>query len=131
MALRLRLITPTRGLVEADVEQVTAPGVVGEFGVLPEHVSFVGALEDGVLTYVEKGTRYRVFIQSGYAEVVDDVITVLADEADLPDEIDAAIAHAELERVRRELAGGVTDSQRIEALLREERRLEIRLSLTS
>jgi F-type H+-transporting ATPase subunit epsilon len=129
MALRLCLITPTRTLVEADVEQVTAPGVSGEFGVLPEHVAFVGALDDGVLTYVQKGTRHRVLVQGGYAEVFEDLMTVLADDAALPDEIDPADTRSELERVRRELDEEGTDPARIEALLRERRRLEIRLAV--
>ena len=67
MALRLRLITPTRRIVDTDVDEITAPGAVGEFGVLPEHVAFVGELTDGILTYVERGTRKRVVVFGGYA----------------------------------------------------------------
>jgi len=131
MAFRLRLITPTRTLVETDVEQVTAPGAVGEFGVLPEHVAFVGELADGILTYVEKGVRNSVIIRGGYAEVIDDVMTVLADDAALPDEVDEASTRSELARVQAELDAGSTDPAQIEALLRERRRLEIELSISS
>lgn len=131
MPLRLRLITPTRTVVDTGVEQVTAPGAAGEFGVLPQHVAFVGALEDGVLTYVEHGARHRVLILGGYADVADDLITVLADDAELPDEIDPARTRAELDRVRRELSEESANPARIEDLLREQRRLEIRLTVAA
>jgi F-type H+-transporting ATPase subunit epsilon len=131
MALRLRLITPTRTLVEADVEQVTAPGTAGEFGVFPEHVAFVGELGDGVLTYVEQGVRNRVLVLGGYAEVADDVMTVLADDAALPDEVDPEKTRNALARVQAELRTESTDPAKIETLLREQRRLEIELSVAS
>jgi F-type H+-transporting ATPase subunit epsilon len=131
MALRLRLITPTRTLVETDVEQVTAPGSAGEFGVLPEHVAFVGELGDGVLTYVEKGLRKRVLVLGGYAEVADDVMTVLADDAALPEEVDPAKTRDELARVQAALDVESSDAGKIDTLLREQRRLEIQLAVAS
>ena len=129
MALRLRLITPTRTLVETDVEQVTAPGSAGEFGVLPEHVAFVGELGDGVLTYVEKGLHKRVLVLGGYAEVADDVMTVLADDAALPEEVDPAKTRDELARVQAALGVESSDAGTIDTLLREQRRLEIQLAV--
>ena len=131
MPLRLRLITPTRTVVETDVDQVTAPGSAGEFGVLPQHVAFVGSLDDGVLTYVANGTRQRVLVLGGYAEVVDDLMTVLADHAELPDEIDAVQTRSDLERVKKELQEETEDPLRVAVLLREQRRWETRLSLAS
>ena len=128
MPLLLRLITPTRQLVEAEVEEVTAPGSAGEFGVLPEHVNFVAELEPGILTYLERGVRKRVVVHGGYAEVVDDVVTVLADEAELPEEIDGGRARAELTRIDRELAAESEHPEHIEELLRERRRNEVRLA---
>jgi len=128
MALKLRLITPTRRLVDTKVEEVTAPGVAGEFGVLPEHVSFVGELSDGILSYVENGTRKRVVVFGGYAEVADDVVTVLADDAELPAEIDAAAARADVIRIERELATEASDPERVSELLRDQRRAELRVS---
>jgi F-type H+-transporting ATPase subunit epsilon len=126
--LLLRVITPTRQLVEAEVEEVTAPGSAGEFGVLPEHVNFVAELEPGILTYVERGVRQRVVVHGGYAEVVDDVVTVLADDAELPEEIDGGQARAELTRIDRELAAESEHPERVEELLRERRRTEVRLA---
>ena len=128
MALTLRLITPTRQLVEAEVEQVVAPGAAGQFGVLPEHVTFLGELDLGLLTYVEHGTAKRVVVHGGYAEVVDDVVTILADEAELPEEIDTTTVREELADVEHQLATIVGEPAEVDALLRERRRAHVRLA---
>ena len=128
MALTLHLITPTRQLVEAEVEQVVAPGAAGQFGVLPEHVTFLGELDLGLLTYVEHGTTKRVVVHGGYAEVVDNVVTILADEAELPEEIDATTVREELADVERQLATIVGEPAEVDALLRERRRAHVRLA---
>jgi F-type H+-transporting ATPase subunit epsilon len=128
MPLVLRLITPSRQLVEAEVDEVTAPGSAGEFGVLPEHVNFVGELDSGILTYVERGVRKRVVVHGGYAEVLNDVVTVLADDAELPEEIDPERARAELQRIDRELGTEAGSPDRIAELLRERKRSEVRLA---
>jgi F-type H+-transporting ATPase subunit epsilon len=128
MPLTLRLITPSRQLVDAQVDEVVAPGSAGEFGVLPEHVNFVGELEAGILTYSVRGAKKKVVVHGGYAEVVDDVVTVLADGAERPEEIDVAVARGELQRVERELSAESESSARIEELLRERRLEEIRIA---
>ena len=131
MPLQLRVITPTRQLVDAEVEEVTAPGSVGEFGVLPEHVNFIGELQSGILTYVERGVRKRVVVHGGYAEVVNDVVTVLADDAELPEEIDGTRARQDIQRIDTELARESESPERIADLLGEKRRAEVRLSAAS
>jgi F-type H+-transporting ATPase subunit epsilon len=128
MPLLLRLITPTRLLVEAEVEEVTAPGSAGEFGVLPEHVNFVSQLDSGILVYVERGVHKRVVVYGGYAEVLDDVVTVLADDAELPEDIDIAKARADLARLDRELTAESDHPDRVTELLREKRHTEARLA---
>ena len=79
--LRLRIYTPEREIVDREVREVTAPGVLGEIGVLPDHAALVTALEPGVLTYRDDGAITRLTIGSGFAEVRDNVMTVLADSA--------------------------------------------------
>ncbi len=129
MALTLRLITPTRSVVDATVDEVSAPGTVGEFGVLPEHITFVGEIDVGVLTYVVAGARRQVVVHGGYTEVFDDVVTVLADDAELPEEIDAGAVRAELARIDEELARESEDPERIAELARQRRRAEARLAV--
>ena len=78
----LRVYTPERELVDVDVREVTAPGAYGEIGVLPDHAALVTALEAGVLSYRQDGAVVRLTIGGGFAEVRDNVMTVLADSGE-------------------------------------------------
>ena len=79
--LRLRVYSPEHEVLDADVVEVTAPGAYGEIGVLPDHAALVTTLEPGVLTYKDGGRAGRIRISGGFAEVRDNVMTVLADSA--------------------------------------------------
>jgi F-type H+-transporting ATPase subunit epsilon len=89
---RLRIVTPERELLDRDVEEVIAPGAAGEFGVLPDHIAFLTTLAPGRLIYRSAGVREVVAIFGGYAEVADNVMTVLADGAEPAAEIDGEVA---------------------------------------
>jgi len=80
MADRLRLVvlTPERELVDELVREVTAPGAYGQIGVLPNHAALVTALEAGALSYKTDQGEKHLNITGGFAEVRDDVMTVLA-----------------------------------------------------
>ena len=94
--LRLRVVTPERQLLDEEVDEVTAPGSVGEFGVLPNHITFLSSLQPGRLNYKRSGQTRLLAVSSGFAEVVDNVMTVLADRAEFAEEIDIDQAHAAL-----------------------------------
>jgi F-type H+-transporting ATPase subunit epsilon len=89
---RLRIVTPERLLLDEEVEEVIAPGVAGEFGVLPDHITFLTALAPGRLIYRTGSQRHVIAIFGGYAEVVDNVMTVLADGAEPARQIDLEVA---------------------------------------
>jgi len=80
---RLRVYTPERELVDADVREVTAEGAYGQIGVLPDHAALVTALEPGPLVYKDGGSAVRLELGSGFAEVRDNVMTVLAESGDV------------------------------------------------
>ncbi len=101
---RLRIVTPERQLLDEDVEEVVAPGAAGEFGVLPDHITFLTVLAPGRLVYKSGGRRHVLAIFGGYAEVADNVMTVLADGAELVSEIDAARAEQTLRDAEAKLA---------------------------
>ena len=92
--LRLRVITPTRVVVEADADSVTLPGALGELGILPGHTALLTTLRIGELAYVVGARGGYLAVQNGFAEVAADKVTVLADVAELPSEIDLAAARA-------------------------------------
>ncbi len=101
--LRLEIVTPYGLILGDEVDEVTAAGSEGEFGVLPGHVPFITTLKIGMLTY-KKGneTRY-VFVNSGYAEVGPDKVTILADSAEKSKDIDVERAKAAMKRAEERL----------------------------
>ena len=77
--LRLRVYTPERELVDREVREVTAEGAFGQIGVLPDHAALVTVLEPGMLVYRDDTGITRLRLETGFAEVRDNVMTVLAE----------------------------------------------------
>lgn len=108
--MRLLLVTPERQLLDTDIEEVYAPGVLGQFGVLPEHVNFLTALGTGELRYRTKGVDHYVAVSGGILEVLDDLVTVLADSAEFAEEIDVARARQAEERLHHAIQRTAADA---------------------
>ena len=92
--IRLRVVTPSRMVLDEEVDEVTAPGELGEFGVLPNHIAFLSTLVPGELSYKQGSSKKTLAVSGGYAEVLDNVMTVLAPAAEFADEIDSAAGAA-------------------------------------
>lgn len=101
---QLRVVTPTRAVVDQPVTEVTAPGTLGELGVLPDHANFLTSLDSGRLTYKDAAGPHVLAIRDGFAEVSDNVMTVLAESAEAPADVNAAAARADLQAAEAELA---------------------------
>ncbi len=100
-----RLITPTGVLFDGAVEQVTAVGPLGEFGVLPMHTNFITSLAPGVITLRLGDASFNEFLLAGgLAEVKDGVMTALAVEAEAPGAVDRARAAVEATTAEHRLA---------------------------
>jgi len=102
--IRLRVVTPTRLLLDEEVDEVTAPGALGEFGVLPNHIAFLTLLEPGVMSYKQGHTRRFLAIKGGYAEVLDNTMTVLADAAEYAGDIDVEEARRVAQQAEKAMA---------------------------
>ena len=102
----LQIVTPDKLVVRERVDEVEVPGSEGYFGVLPGHTPFLAALGIGELWY-RKGaeTRY-VSIAFGFAEVLADSVTILAEHAERAEDIDVARAQAELARAEERIPRG-------------------------
>jgi F-type H+-transporting ATPase subunit epsilon len=99
----LEIVTPQGLVFSEEVDEVTASGSEGEFGVLPGHVPFVTTLKIGMLT-CKKGTESKFFfVNWGYAEVGGEKVMVLADSAERSDEIDIERAKAAMKRAEERL----------------------------
>ena len=101
--LRLEMVTPYKRVLSEEVDEVTAPGSVGEFGVLPDHTSLLTTLKVGELTYKKGGETFRVAVNWGSVEVEDNVMTVLVETAEPADQIDVERAKAALARAEEAL----------------------------
>jgi len=88
----LEIVTPYRRLFSKEVEEMSAPGAFGEFGVLPGHTPLVTILTAGVLAYRKGAESGRIAIGKGYAEVTHTKTTILVDNAETDAEIDIQTA---------------------------------------
>ena len=111
--LHLEVITPQGSILSAPVEEVTAPGIEGEFQVLPAHLPALVILGGGRLSYSSESQTQSVFLRGGIIEVSQDDdnpaegrVLVLAEETQLPDQLDPKRAQDLKEAAELELASG-------------------------
>jgi F-type H+-transporting ATPase subunit epsilon len=84
------LVSPEKLAFSGEVDQVDVPGAEGDFGVLAGHAPVVAAIRPGILTVTTGGTREKIIVLGGLAEVSEKGLTVLADVATSIEELDRA-----------------------------------------
>jgi F-type H+-transporting ATPase subunit epsilon len=117
--LKLVLVTYEKKVLEVECDEVTLPGSKGYFGVLPGHTAMIASLKVGELMYRLGKIEHYLALSWGFCEVADDLVTVMAEFAQLPGEIDVAAAQrdqAEAEAV----LGSVSDDALDQALVKLE-----------
>lgn len=103
LTIQLEIVTPEGLTVRSETDQVEAPSVFGEFGVLPGHLPLLAAVRAGVVRYRTAGKILVVAVQGGFAEAGPDRVTVLTQRARIADDIDVAAVRAERADVQRDL----------------------------
>ncbi len=103
MALKLVVVTPEKKVVDTEADEVELPGQLGYLGILPGHAPLISLLTTGVLTYRVAGGEKSLAVSSGFVEVADDTVSVLADLAEEPAAIDAAAAESDRARAEEDL----------------------------
>ena len=98
--LHFSLVSPVRELFSGDVKQVDAPGVEGEFGVLPKHAPFMTVLKSGIVRIYEDSGVTPVFVRGGFADVTPAGLTILAEAAVRLADVDVAALDAEIAVVK-------------------------------
>ena len=131
MPLRLDIITPERNLLSETVDAVNVPGLDGELGILPGHTPLISQLRTGVLAYTQGATAKRLLVSGGFVEVRDDRVSVLADLAERPEEIDAARARLEREGAEKTLASFSGSEEDFESANAALERSTVRLQLAA
>ncbi|MCL5023968.1 MAG: F0F1 ATP synthase subunit epsilon [Nitrospirae bacterium] len=94
----LEIVTPYGSVFSDQVDEFSATGSEGEFGVLPGHAPFLTTLKIGMLTYKKGQETGFFFVNSGYAEIGPDKATILADSAERAEDIDIERAKAAMKR---------------------------------
>ncbi|HEY6944579.1 MAG TPA: F0F1 ATP synthase subunit epsilon [Candidatus Acidoferrum sp.] len=105
-AMELVIVTPTRQLIRTRTREVTLPGANGYLGVLPGHAPLMTELGIGELTFQSAAQTEPLSVIRGFAEVLPDRVTVLAETAELAAEIDLERAEAAKARAEKRLAAG-------------------------
>ncbi len=121
--LQLDVVTPERRVLSEKVDMVTLPGFGGELGILPGHTPLISRLKTGVLSYTRDRVNQQLHVSGGFVEVNDNQVSVLAEIAELPEEIDAARARLgrdHLERTLHSWSGTEEDFEKARAKLERE-----------
>src|ERR1700736_6383248 len=110
-SIELVIVTPERQLLRQTVVEVTLPGGDGCLGILPGHAPLITELGIGELAYRTKSASeaVRLAVISGFAEVLGDRVTVLAETAERPEEIDVTRAEEAKKRAEQRLAAAASD----------------------
>jgi len=108
-SIQIRIVSADRSLVNEQVDEVEIPGSDGYFGVLPGHTPLLALLGAGELWYRQGQEKHYLLIAFGFAEVQPDQVTILAEVAERPDEIDVSRAEAARRRAEERLARPVID----------------------
>ncbi len=125
---QLEIVTPTRLLVKEAAEEAQIPGATGYLGILPGHAPLITELGVGEITYKASGTTHTLAVAWGFAEVLPDKVTILAEAAERPHEIDIVRAQKAKERAEERLKSNAADvdyARAEDALRRAESRIDV------
>jgi F-type H+-transporting ATPase subunit epsilon len=129
--LKLEVVTPERRVLSEPVNSVTVPGRNGEMQILPGHAALISELKTGVLAYSQDGATHQLHVSGGFVEVNDDRVSVLAEIAERPEEIDAARARLAREHTEKQLSAWSGTEEDFEKARVKLERSMVRLQLAS
>ena len=121
MSLKLEIVTPTGKVLDAEVNEVVAPGALGEFAVMPNHRPGIVLLGGGAVRYEGK-TSGVVFVRGGVAEIGPERVLILADEAVTAENAGTVNANAILEKLAADHSGHEFVNDELQQHIETERR---------
>jgi len=125
---QLEIVTPAKLVVKDAAEEAQIPGLSGYLGILPGHAPLITELGVGVITYRASGADHTLSVAWGFAEVLPDKVTILAEAAERPQEIDVERAQKAKGRAEERLKSNdpkVDYTRAEDALQRAETRLNV------
>lgn len=125
--IQLEIVTPERLVVNEAVDYIEIPGKTGYLGVLPGHAPLISELSAGELSYRAGNQTKRVAVAWGFAEVLQEKVTILAETAEKAEDIDTARAEAAKKKAEAEIqkAGPEGNAEAQAALQRAQARLDV------
>ncbi|HLV02333.1 MAG TPA: F0F1 ATP synthase subunit epsilon [Acidobacteriota bacterium] len=114
--LQLEIVTPRELLFAGEVDWVSVPGIEGYLGILPGHAPLLSELKIGVISYRFEGKEHRIFCSWGFVEVLADRVSILAESAERPEQIDRNRAQADKEKAENLLRSRSADTDFKQAL---------------
>jgi F-type H+-transporting ATPase subunit epsilon len=127
-SFQLEIVTPEKVVVREAAEEIQIPGKNGYLGVLPGHAPLITELSVGEITYRSGGSTHYLAVAWGFAEVLPEKVTILAENAERSTEIDVNRAQQAKQRAEQELKDGKSEEDFTRAefdLKRAETRLEV------
>lgn len=125
---QLEIVTPEKRVVDTAAEEVQIPGKNGYLGILPGHAPLITELAVGEVTYKQNSGEQHLAVAWGFAEVLPDKVTILAETAERPSEIDVERARKAKDRAEKRLTSGDTNvdvERSLDSLHRAETRLDV------
>jgi F-type H+-transporting ATPase subunit epsilon len=125
---QLEIVTPEKKVVDTKAEEVQIPGKNGYLGILPGHAPLITELAVGEIKIRESNGEQKLAVAWGFAEVLPDKVTILAESAERPSEINVERARKAKERAEQRLTSGDTSvdvDRALDALHRAETRLDV------
>ena len=129
--LHFDLVSPERQLMSTDVDRVTVPGKEGQFGVYAQHAPVMSGLRSGMVEILNDGETKRVFVRGGFAEVNQEGLTVLAEEAIAEEDLNAEVLAQKVKHAEEDLADAKDDAARQKAQEALEQLQEVQVALKS
>jgi F-type H+-transporting ATPase subunit epsilon len=125
---QLEIVTPEKKVVETTATEAQIPGKNGYLGILPGHAPLITELAVGEITYRANSTEHVLAVAWGFAEVLPDKVTILAETAEQPSEINVERARTAKQRAEQRLTSGDTNvdvDRALDSLQRAETRLDV------
>jgi F-type H+-transporting ATPase subunit epsilon len=127
-SFQLEIVTPEKKVVDTQATEAQIPGRDGCLGILPGHAPLITELAAGKVTFHAGGEEQRLAVAWGFAEVLPEKVTILAETAERPNEIDVERARKARERAEQRLTSGDTNvdvERALHAIQKAETRLEV------
>ena len=125
---QLEIVTPEKMMVRAAAQEAQIPGRNGYFGVFPGHAPLITELGAGEITYRSDGQEHHFSVAWGFAEILPDRVTVLAESVEKANEIDTSRAQQSLAHAEESLKSAQTEedcAQALSKISRAQARIEV------